>query len=110
MNTISFLLSNEAARLRMSARKPSFVVHVKLDLSVADRIVELDADDPQHASRIADTWGEREGTSSVVIRRCLHDGTLTDPITTMGQTFTIQPMRFKMSHGPDGDVRMSRTN
>tara|TARA_R110000737_G_scaffold1270_1_gene3746 strand:- start:5567 stop:5893 length:327 start_codon:yes stop_codon:yes gene_type:complete len=94
MNTLSFLLSDKAAGQRMSGRKPAFVVHVETDsdMSVADRFVELDADDIVHADTIAMRWIMR-GNTSAAMRRCLHDGTLTDTIgPIMDQTFVIRPL------------------
>ena len=94
MNTLSFLLSAEAADTRMVERKPAFVVHVETngDTSVADRFVELDADDIVHADTIAMAWIMR-GNTSAAMRRCLHDGTLTDTIgPIMDQTFIRQPL------------------
>tara|TARA_R100001369_G_scaffold80566_1_gene111028 strand:+ start:239 stop:565 length:327 start_codon:yes stop_codon:yes gene_type:complete len=94
MNTLSFLLSAEAADTRMVERKPAFVVHVETngDTSVADRFVELDADDIVHADTIAMAWIMR-GNTSAAMRRCLHDGTLTDTIgPIMDQSFIRQPL------------------
>ena len=94
MNTLSFLLSDKAAGQRMSGRKPAFVVHVETDsdMSVADRFVELDADDIVHADTIAMRWIMR-GNTSAAMRRCLHDGTLTDTIgPIMDQSFIRQPL------------------
>ena len=78
MNTLSFLLSADAASQRMIERKPAFVVHVERssDMSVADRFVELDAEDAEQASNIADAWVDRMGSASAAIRRVMADGTL----------------------------------
>ena len=94
MNTFSFLLSAEAADTRMVERKPAFVVHVETngDMNVADRFVELDADDIVHAENIAMAWIMR-GNTSASMRRALHDGTLTDTIgPIMDQSFIRQPL------------------
>jgi len=94
MNTLSFLLSAEAADKRMVERKPAFVVHVETngDTSVADRFVELDADDIVHADTIAMAWIMR-GNTSAAIRRTLHDGTLTKTMgPIMDQTFIRKPL------------------
>jgi hypothetical protein len=79
--SLSFLLSADAAGQRMIERKPAFVVHVETDsdMSVADRFVELDADDAQQASNIADAWVDRMGNASAAIRRVMADGTLHKP-------------------------------
>jgi len=94
MNTLSFLLSAEAADKRMVERKPAFVVHVETngDMNVADRFVELDADDIVHADNIAMAWIMR-GNTSAAIRRTLHDGTLTKTMgPIMDQTFIRKPL------------------
>jgi len=78
-HSVSFLLSADAAQARMLERKPAFVVHVEThgDISVADRFVELDADDIGHAGDLADAWVNRMGNASASIRRVFDDGTLT---------------------------------
>ena len=93
-HTMNFLLSAEAADKRMVERKPLFVVHVEThgDINVADRFVELDAEDIVHAENIAIAWIMR-GNTSAAMRRTLHDGTLTDAIgPIMDQTFIRQPL------------------
>ena len=93
-HTMNFLLSAEAADKRMDERKPLFVVHVEThgDINVADRFVELDAEDIVHAENIAIAWIMR-GNTSAAMRRTLHDGTLTDAIgPIMDQTFIRQPL------------------
>ena len=79
--SLSFLLSADAASQRMIERKPAFVVHVETssDMAVADRFVELDADDAEHAGNIADAWVDRMGNASAAIRRVMADGTLHQP-------------------------------
>ena len=79
--SLSFLLSADAASQRMSSRKPAFVVHVETssDMDVADRFVELDAQDMEQAGNIADAWVERMGNASAAIRRVMADGTLHAP-------------------------------
>ena len=81
MATLSFLLSADAAEQRMAERKPAFVVHVETssDMSVADRFIELDADDADHAGNLADAWVDRMGNASAAIRRVMPDGTLHKP-------------------------------
>jgi len=91
---MNFLLSAEAADKRMVERKPVFVVHVEThgDINVADRFVELDAEDIVHAENIAIAWIMR-GNTSAAMRSTLHDGTLTDAIgPIMDQTFIRQPL------------------
>ena len=80
--SLSFLLSVEAARARMVERKPAFVVHVETssDINVADRFVELDANEVTQAENMANTWVRHMGNTSAAVRRVLHDGTLLDPI------------------------------
>ena len=80
-NSLSFLLSSEAAQGRMAERKPAFVVHVEVhsDMDVADRFVELDADDLGHADDLSQTWVRTMGNASAAIRRVMHDGTLMRP-------------------------------
>jgi len=80
-HSLSFLLSSEAAESRMVERKPAFVVHVETssDFNVADRFVELDADDLGHAADLADAWVCKMGNASAAIRRTFPDGTLTSP-------------------------------
>ena len=93
-HTMNFLLSAEAADKRMVERKPVFVVHVEThgDMNVADRFVELDAEDIVHAENIAIAWIMR-GNTSASMRRTLHDGTLTDAVgPIMDQTFIRQPL------------------
>ena len=93
-HTMNFLLSAEAADKRMVERKPVFVVHVEThgDINVADRFVELDAEDIVHAENIAIAWIMR-GNTSAAMRRTLHDGTLTDAVgPIMDQTFIRQPL------------------
>ncbi len=79
--SISFLLSADAAGQRMIERKPAFVVHVETssNMSVADRFVELDADNMEHAGNLADAWVDRMGNASAAIRRVMPDGTLHKP-------------------------------
>jgi len=79
--SLSFLLSADAADQRMIERKPAFVVHVETDsdMSVADRFVELDAEDAEHAGNLADAWVDRMGNASAAIRRVMADGTLHKP-------------------------------
>ena len=81
-HSVSFLLSADAAQARMSERKPAFVVHVEThgDISVADRFVELDANEVTQAENMANTWVRHMGNTSAAVRRVLHDGTLLDPI------------------------------
>mgnify|MGYP000023512927 FL=1 len=80
-HSLSFLLSADAAEQRMIERKPAFVVHVETssDMSAADRFVELDADDAEHASNLADAWVNSMGNASAAIRRVMPDGTLHKP-------------------------------
>lgn len=80
-HSLSFLLSADAAEKRIAERKPAFVVHVETssDMSVADRFVELDADDAEQAGNIADAWVDRMGNASAAIRRVMLDGTLHKP-------------------------------
>jgi len=79
--SLSFLLSSDAASARMVERKPAFVVHVEThgDASIADRFVELDADDIEHAGNLANAWVNRMGNSSAAVRRVMPDGTLHAP-------------------------------
>lgn len=79
--SLSFLLSSDAAEQRMIERKPAFVVHVETfsDMAVADRFVELDANDAEQAGNIADAWVDRMGNASAAIRRVMPDGTLHKP-------------------------------
>jgi hypothetical protein len=93
-HSLSFLLSSEAAQGRMVERKPAFVVHVETssDMNVADRFVELDADDIVQAENIAFGWLKRDNISAAM-RRVLHDGSLTDAIGPIfDQTFIRQPL------------------
>ena len=80
-HSLSFLLSSEAAQGRMVERKPAFVVHVETssDMNVADRFVELDADDAEQAGNLADAWVDRMGNASAAIRRVMADGELHKP-------------------------------
>lgn len=80
-HSLSFLLSADAAGQRIVERKPAFVVHVETssDMGVADRFVELDADDAEHAGNLADAWVDRMGNASAAIRRVMADGTLHAP-------------------------------
>ena len=79
--SLSFLLSADAAEQRIIERKPAFVVHVETssDMSIADRFVELDADDAEHAGNLADAWVDIMGNASAAIRRVMPDGTLHKP-------------------------------
>ena len=80
-HSVSFLLSADAAQARMLERKPTFVVHVEThgDISVADRFVELDADDLGHAGDLANAWVKSMGNASAAIRRVMHNGELHKP-------------------------------
>ena len=80
-HSLSFLLSSEAAQCRMVERKPAFVVHVETssDMNVADRFVELDADDLGQAGNIANAWVRSMGNASAAIRRVMDDGELHKP-------------------------------
>jgi len=80
-HSLSFLLSSEAAQGRMVERKPAFVVHVETssDMDVADRFVELDADDLGHAGDLAHAWVKSMGNASAAIRRVMHNGELHKP-------------------------------
>ncbi len=86
MHTISFLLSADAASKRMIARKPKFVVHVETcgDIAKAKRFVELDADDAEMASNIADAWVFSMGNASAAIRRVMRTGELHKPSKIVG--------------------------
>ena len=77
-HSLSFLLSADAAGQRMVERQPSLVVHVEIhsDMNVADRFVEIDADDLGHAEVLAHTWVKTMGKASAAIRRVYTDGTL----------------------------------
>tara|TARA_R100001510_G_C7653586_1_gene211887 strand:- start:3390 stop:3653 length:264 start_codon:yes stop_codon:yes gene_type:complete len=79
--SLSFLLSSEAATARMAERKPSFVVHIEThgDMSVDDRFIELDATNLNGAMRLIDTWMRGEKYASAAMRRVMPDGTLHDP-------------------------------
>ena len=81
MNTLSFLLSAEAADKRMVERKPAFVVHVEThgDMNVADRFVELDADDLNHGVALAKHWVKNLGKTSAAVRQTFKNGRLKSP-------------------------------
>lgn len=87
-HSLSFLLSSEAAQGRMVERKPAFVVHVETssDMNVADRFVELDADDLGHAGDLAHAWVKSMGNASAAIRRVMHDGELHKPCAIIQST------------------------
>ncbi len=74
--SISFLRSSEAAEQRMISRKPAWVVHAEVESGL---FVELDADDADHAHRLAANWCERGAAISASARRALHNGTLCRP-------------------------------
>jgi len=73
-HTLEFLVSPEAARLRMEQRRPAFVVHLEFE---GGGYQEMDADDQEAAYNLAqtiiETWGS---VLSVSVRRVQHDGTL----------------------------------
>ena len=75
-HSLSFLLSSEAATARMAERKPAFVVHAEVSPSSDEPMVELDADNRNHAYDIARTWLTNGRAVSAGIRRVRVDGTL----------------------------------
>ena len=80
--SLSFLLSNEAANLRMIDRKPSFVVHMEvvsgMDRETA-RFEELDAASADHANNIGAAWKKSGICHSYAVRRVMHTGELHRP-------------------------------
>ena len=80
--SLSFLLSNEAAKLRMIDRNPSFVVHMEvvsgMDRETA-RFEEIDADSADHANNVGSAWKENGMCLSYAVRRVMHTGELHRP-------------------------------
>ena len=81
MQTIYFLLSDEAAMARKENRKPSFVVHVEChsDMKIDERFIELDADDLNHGVALAKHWVENLGKTSAAVRQTFKNGKLKSP-------------------------------
>ena len=75
-HSLSFLLSSEAASARMADRKPAYVCHMEVDTMSDACMVELDADNRNHAYDIARTWLTNGRAVSAGIRRVRVDGTL----------------------------------
>lgn len=64
--SLSFLLSGEAAALRIKARKPAFVVHAEV---APGEFQELDGTDLDHARGLARVWTENGMAISAAVRR-----------------------------------------
>lgn len=81
MQTIDFLLSDEAAVARKKTRKPSFVVHVECHSNMKndERFIELDADDLNHAISLANHWVTVLGKTSAAVRQTFENGKLKSP-------------------------------
>ena len=70
--SISFLLSSEAADLRAVRSNSKFVIHAEVFAGYdrdSDRIIEIDADDLDHAHNLAHHWVENFNAVSAAIRR-----------------------------------------
>lgn len=74
--SLSFLLSSEAASVRMVERKPAYVCHMEVDTMSDTPMQELDADSVEHARTLAASWLTNNRCHSVGIRKVNTDGTL----------------------------------
>ncbi len=72
-SSILFLSSDQAAEVRMIVRRPAWIVHAETS---SDLFVELDADDQDHAHRLAAHWVFRGLAMTAAVRRVFPDGTL----------------------------------
>lgn len=57
--SLAFLLSDDAATIRVAERKPAFVVHLEVVAGYdreTPRFEEMDADSVEHAENIGDMW------------------------------------------------------
>ena len=72
-SSITFLSSGQAASERMIARRPAWVVHAETS---ADLFVELDADDQDHAHRLAAHWVTNGLAMTAAAHRVFPDGSL----------------------------------
>ena len=82
MQSLSFLLSCEAANARMVVRKPRFVVHLEVSSGMdrdTPRFEELDADSAEHAELIGSSWKQNGMCISFAVRRVMHSGELHRP-------------------------------
>lgn len=88
--SLSFLLSSEAAVQRATRSTASFVVHAEtvsgLDRET-ERFVEIDADDVDHAHNLARHWVDVFGAVSAAVRRRDPDGTLHKPCWIASEVF-----------------------
>lgn len=76
---------------------------MKLDFYKGKEAAERDVDLPDFDVDAAIASFDRDPADNAFQRGYLHG------LIKSGYA-EEKPMRFKMSHGPDGDVRMSRTN
>ena len=74
LENAEFIFSDKAAsqRLKRKADDTTFVVHVHTD----KKIIELDADDLEHAVNLGDAWIGRHSVNYVCVRRMFKNGRL----------------------------------
>ena len=80
--SLSFLLSDTAATKRAARADAQFVIHAEVVSGLdreSDRFVEIDADDADHAYRLARHWVDTFGAVSAAVRRRDANGKLHKP-------------------------------